>query len=85
MMVFLLVPVELIVVFEMLVTMGAEIGLNISMYSFMTLQQLLLFKGFITQITLKRYLLVHGCMSAQVLQMFIAHVASPMKTFKEPL
>ena len=27
-MVFLLVPVELIVVFEMLVTMGTEIGLN---------------------------------------------------------
>ena len=47
-MVFLLVPVELIVVFEMLVTMGAEIGLNISMYNFMTLQQSLLFEGFIT-------------------------------------
>ena len=47
-MVFLLVPIELIVLFEMLITMGAEIVLNISMYSFMTLQQLLLFKGFIT-------------------------------------
>ena len=51
----------------------------------MMLQQSLLFKGFITQITLKCYLLVRGCMSAQVLWMFIAHVAPPMKTFKEPL
>ena len=48
MMVLLLVPVELIVVFEMLVTMGAEIGLNVRMYNFMTLQQSFLFEGFIT-------------------------------------
>ena len=84
-MAFLLMSVELIIVFKPCIADRAMIQHNVSMNYCMTLQKVLLTECFVTHFTFKFDLLMHRSMPFKILRMLVTHITSTIKTLEELL